>query len=166
MAHVMTPARRAALRKAQLASAAKRRRYGVGSQVRRATRQRVQYAGASAQVARRHVGRKGFSATTKRRLKTAGHLAVAGAVASAPLLASVAYSEAAGNHARMRASTNMTAYGTTNRRAVRHLKKAGWTGRKVGVKPGGKVYIQPTHVKSRRGAGTRLHPPLGLMRAP
>jgi hypothetical protein len=68
--HAMTPARRAALRKAQLASAAKRRKYGVGSQVRRAGRQSFQRAGASAQVAaRRHVGSKGFQRGAKKAAK-------------------------------------------------------------------------------------------------
>lgn len=66
MAHVMTPARRAALRKAQLASAAKRRRGGVGSAARRAVGQKAGYAKASTQVAvRRHVGSKGFQKKAK-----------------------------------------------------------------------------------------------------
>lgn len=53
--HRMTPARRAALRKAQLASAAKRRRRSGNSaskSVRRAARQRSQYAKSSLEVAR------------------------------------------------------------------------------------------------------------------
>lgn len=70
MAHVMTPARRAALRKAQLASAAKRRRGGVGAAARRAVRQKSQYALASTSVsARRHVGSKGFQKGVKKAAK-------------------------------------------------------------------------------------------------
>lgn len=68
--HVMTPARRAALRKAQLASAAKRRRGGVGSSAKRAVRQKAGYARASASVAtRRHVGSKGFKSKAKKAAK-------------------------------------------------------------------------------------------------
>lgn len=48
--HRMTPARRAALRKAQLASARKRRKNGVGSQVRRASNQSFQRARANASL--------------------------------------------------------------------------------------------------------------------
>jgi hypothetical protein len=51
--HTMTPRRRAALRKAQLASARKRRkRNTVGSSVKRAVRQRASYAKASVQTRR------------------------------------------------------------------------------------------------------------------
>jgi hypothetical protein len=71
--HNMTPARRAALRKAQLASAAKRRKYGVGSQAKRAVKQQAGFAKASVQVAanRRHVGSSGFQKKTKKALKYA-----------------------------------------------------------------------------------------------
>lgn len=48
--HTMTPARRAALRKAQLASARKRRKSGVGSSAKKAIRQRASYARASASL--------------------------------------------------------------------------------------------------------------------
>ena len=41
--HVMTASRRAALRKAQLVSARKRRKHGVGSQLRRSATQTVAY---------------------------------------------------------------------------------------------------------------------------
>ena len=44
MAYRMTPARRAALRRAQLISAQKRRKYGVGYQAKNAVRQKVDYA--------------------------------------------------------------------------------------------------------------------------
>jgi hypothetical protein len=82
MAHVMTPARRAALRKAQLASAAKRRRGGVGSAARRAVGQKAGYARASASVAtRRHVGSKGFQRKVKKGVKyTAIGLGAAAAI--------------------------------------------------------------------------------------
>jgi hypothetical protein len=71
--HTMTPARRAALRKAQLASAAKRRRHGtVGGAIRRATRQRAGYVGASANVAFRHNAKsRDFSGKAKKGLKYA-----------------------------------------------------------------------------------------------
>jgi hypothetical protein len=42
--HVMTPARRAALRKAQLVSAQKRRKYGVRYQAKNVARQKIAYA--------------------------------------------------------------------------------------------------------------------------
>ena len=50
--HVMTPARRAALRKAQLASAAKRRKYGVGYSARRSVKQSFQAGRANSQLRR------------------------------------------------------------------------------------------------------------------
>ena len=43
-AYVLTPARRAALRRAQLISAQKRRKYGVGYQAKNVARQQVQKA--------------------------------------------------------------------------------------------------------------------------
>lgn len=54
--YVLTPARRAALRKAQLASAARRRKYGIGSQFARVGRQQVQYTAASASLGARRFG--------------------------------------------------------------------------------------------------------------
>lgn len=42
--HVMTPARRAALRKAQLVSAQRRRKYGVRYQTKNVARQKIAYA--------------------------------------------------------------------------------------------------------------------------
>ena len=82
--HVMTPARRAALRKAQLASARKRRRRGVISSAKRAVRQKGQYAKASASVARnRHVGKKKLNTRAKRVLKYAAGGAAIGAAAGA-----------------------------------------------------------------------------------
>src|ERR1700751_1568969 len=97
--HVMTPARRAALRKAQLASAAKRRKYGtVTGSAKRAIRQKAGYAGASFAVAR-HTGTKGHFAKTK---KAAKYTAIAGAGA-------VALGAAAAASRPMKASYSPTA---------------------------------------------------------
>ena len=88
MAHVMTPARRAALRKAQLASAAKRRRGGVGSAAKRAVSQKAGYYGASANVAaRRHVGSKGFKQGAKKALKYTAIAGAAGGIGAAAIVA-------------------------------------------------------------------------------
>jgi hypothetical protein len=58
-----------------LASAAKRRKYGVGYQAQRAVRQRAGYAQANLAL-KRHVGSKGFGSTVK---KAAKYTAIAGA---------------------------------------------------------------------------------------
>lgn len=57
--HVMTASRKAALRKAQLVSARKRRRHGLGYEARRSARQTVAYVTSGIQLhttarARRH----------------------------------------------------------------------------------------------------------------
>ena len=80
--HKMTPARRAALRKAQLASARKRRkRNTVGSTVRRATRQRAQYASASL---RTRTAKKRGRGRKVMRYTAIGAVGLAAAVAAAP----------------------------------------------------------------------------------
>jgi hypothetical protein len=69
MAHRMTPARRAALRKAQLASARKRRKGTVRSAAKKVIGNRVQSAGASRQLRKAHVAtykaRRGPSAVKR-----------------------------------------------------------------------------------------------------
>lgn len=70
--HTMTPRRRAALRKAQLASARKRRkRNTVGSSVKRAVRQRASYAKASVQTRRGRKRKSSPSGKGKKRAKKA-----------------------------------------------------------------------------------------------
>jgi len=80
--YTLTPARRAALRKAQLASAAKRRRHGTVPQtIGRAARQRAGYARASFQVKSRDFNK---GSRTKRGLKYAAvGLGAAGAIGAA-----------------------------------------------------------------------------------
>lgn len=96
--HTMTPGRRAALRKAQLASARKRRRGGVGSAAKRAVRQRSQYTRASASVAsRRVVKKKGFKGKAKKAAKKAVKYTAVGlgaaAVGTGALYGGVAYTK-------------------------------------------------------------------------
>lgn len=76
--HVMTPARRAALRKAQLVSARKRRKHGLGYSAKRAGRQTLSTARAGGSLATRRAVRK-FNSPANRRI--ARHVAV-GAVAA------------------------------------------------------------------------------------
>lgn len=65
--HVMTPARRAALRKAQLVSARNRRRRGVKSEIGRLGRQSVSTARASGSLARRRAVKNWKNPANRRR---------------------------------------------------------------------------------------------------
>jgi hypothetical protein len=94
--HVMTPARRAALRKAQLVSARNRRKRGVKSELKRAGRQTLSTAAASGSLARRSAVKRWKSpanqakrkATRRRAYKAA---AIGGAVAGGVSAAGVLY---------------------------------------------------------------------------
>lgn len=103
--HTMTPRRRAALRKAQLASARKRRkRNTVGSSVKRAVRQRASYAKASVQTRRGRRKKKASKGRAKAILIGVGTF---GAVTAAM----VAKSEFNGSARRIRHETRATARG-------------------------------------------------------
>lgn len=88
--HRMTPARRAALRKAQLASARKRRKRGVGSAVNRSVRQGASRTRASAAL----------TVNNKQKRRKAIRRVSAGVAVATVLGASVAY------HGSNRAYTN------------------------------------------------------------
>lgn len=128
--HVMTPARRAALRKAQLASAQRRRRGGVGAQAKRAVRQRGQYAVASTQVAaRRHVGSKGFRAKAKKGLKYTAY-----GVAGAATIAAGTY--AAKDVGRARAQGKSSNYQDQTRARMQSFHQRNAKIAKMGTKKG------------------------------
>lgn len=85
--HVMTPARRAALRKAQLVSARKRRRRGVGKELKRAGRQTVSAARAGGSVASRKAVRRFNSPANKvRRRKAIKYGAIGAGVGAGAVL--------------------------------------------------------------------------------
>lgn len=161
--HVMTPARRAALRKAQLASARKRRRYGtVGGSVRRATRQRSAYLASSAQVTlrKRNPKKRKSLAQIQRRNKR---------VATAIVIGSVIGSHAAGAYldhkdifiqgekAKMRAAKNTNKWHKQNRNYMeKQRRKAGYRGTPS------HGYLNRHHVRSTRGVSRPLSTPRAI----
>lgn len=149
--HVMTPARRAALRKAQLASAARRRRGGVGAQAKRAIRQKGQYAAASTQVAaRRHVGSQGFKKNVKKGLKyTAYGLGGAAVIAAGAAGATKAKQN---KNSKLRANNpyiKTPAGKMSRRRSHENIKRASRQGRHPIGKQQYKQVFQTTPSKRR-----------------
>ena len=92
--HTMTPARRAALRKAQLASAAKRRKYGVGYAAKRGATRGFQRGAANASAAfHSPSNRAKFKKGAKRIAKTGAVAAAGTALAVGAYGAGLGYSK-------------------------------------------------------------------------
>lgn len=171
-----TPARAAALRKAQLASAAKRRKYGVGYQAGRATRQFGQRQAANFAV-KRHVGSKGFSPKAKKALKYTAIGAGVGAVGLAAVAGpgfhqinkSIAYS---GSYTARNgqvftkqggpklAHVNVNKLGST--RKIRRVNKAAY----AHTANLHSAFGSTNKRNSTRGMGYSYHQPLALGAAP
>lgn len=128
--HRMTPARRAALRKAQLASAKKRRKSGAVSQAKRSISQRRQYNAAN-------------RALTKKKSHRIRKIAVVG-VATATVLGGVAASSQR-SHASVKASARRDPIRVHSERVF------GQPTRALGTGPKGKAALRSRRYRAREG---------------
>src|SRR4051812_37132495 len=117
--HTMTAARRAALRKAQLASARKRRRYGPVAAARKATGQRAGYAANSAKLKARSAYK---SPKNRKRAKGFVKKVGKGAAIGVGVGTASALAVAAGTHSGTKIKHKVKV-GRSNRKANAHLKK-------------------------------------------
>lgn len=126
--HVMTPARRAALRKAQLVSARNRRKRGVKSELKRAGRQTLSTARASGSLARRSAVKR-FNSPANKAKRSKGYRRVGkglavGAAVVGPTAILIAHSELRGKNKRIRSETRRAAgLSGYSRKQRRHIKK-------------------------------------------
>ncbi|AZS12553.1 hypothetical protein HWB99_gp017 [Mycobacterium phage DrLupo] len=150
--HKMTPARKAALRKAQLVSARKRRRRGVKNELKRAGRQSLSAARAGGSVAARKAVKKFNSPANRARRRKAVKVAAVGAgVGTAAVLGA----KTAPMAKQLYASRNVSRPGRSYVRSERGVAPRAVTGtrtRALTMGPKGKAAMRSRRYRARKKA--------------